>query len=298
MILSFDLSADEDGGALPWRSIALTDGDRTMELLADARIALGKLTLGWPDVRSVTQARTDRSGTTDRTRLHGARALTVDLTIFGPGTWALLDELLAFCHPSARPLLLLDNSDWPAPRRVRLRTEQVSAPAIAEMLDGVAVQMSWVAPDGVLEAADELSATVMASGGAGSVGIRYPVRYPLTYAPGGGSGIVTVTNPGTAPASPVARLYGPHTGPELVLDGVGSLSFPGLAIAAGDYLEVDFAAHTARVNGLPDASRYGALDFATATWWALPPGSSSVRFTPDNYAGAAQALLTYRPTYL
>ncbi len=293
MLLSFAAEVAAAGG-----SVELAVGDRVMVLHgADDRATL-KVDLGFPVVRDVVADLTDRSGTRDTTALHGARAITLDLVFFDERRHALLDELRSYCHPAQRPVLTLQHPEWDSPRRVVLRADSQSAPLSADGGWALEVSASWVAPSGLLEGVDEMAATIMASGGAGSVGIRYPVRYPVRYTPGGGGGVVTVSNPGSAPASPVARLYGPHTGPQITRDGGGTLAFPGLAIAAGDYLEVDFAARTARVNGLPDASRYGALDFAGATWWDLPPGESAVRFTPDAYSGAAQAVLTYRPAYL
>lgn len=289
--------ASIDPAALSRSAVTLSMAGRTMNLNTDT-IRCRELDFGWPDIRVVDDTRTDADGTTDTTQFHGARAVTATLRLSGSTRMADLDALRFFCHPGRRPTMTVTApSMWAEARRIVLRAGQQSAPLKGSDGASLPVQVGWVAPDGILESALESTVTVLPSGQS-STGLTYPVTYPVTYAATLSGGPVMVTNAGSAPVDHITRMYGPATGPVLSLDGVGSLSFPGLVIPAGDYVEVNSRERTVLANGLASVSRYGFLDFATTTWWRLQPGANLVRYSPGSYSAGAAALVTFRSGWL
>jgi hypothetical protein len=283
-------------------SAVLVDGARSLDITEH----LSKLDFGFPDPRAVEDARTQADGVDDTTAHHGARAVTAELFLLSseqPG--AKIDALRAFCHPGKRPYLVVDDEDWPEPRRVRLRADAQSAPHESSLVGNRAVAVSWRAPDGVL-----LSTAVSdgsASPGGGETGLTFPVTFPLTFPPGGGLGTVRFDVDGTAPAQPISRLYGPFGGAAGVRTGWANestgerLEFDGLQVAAGDYVELNHADRTVRLNGNTDAAsnRYRFLDFAVSSWWALQPGQqNTLRFYPDTWSVPAQARIEWASTWL
>jgi hypothetical protein len=285
------------------RLAVLVDGARTLDITDD----LSKLDLGYPDPRAVEDDRTQADGVEDTTAHHGARAVTAELFLLSserPG--AKIDALRAFCHPGKRPYLVVDDEDWPGPRRVRLRADAQSAPHESSLVGNRAVAVSWRAPDGVMFSTDARDASV--SPGGGEIGRTYPLVYKRTrvYPAGGGLGTVRMEVGGTAPAQPISRLYGPFGGAGKrtgwANESTGErLEFDGLQVAAGDYVELDHRERTVRLNGNTDAAsnRYRFLDFSVSSWWALEPGQdNTLRFYPDVWNAPAQARIEAEDTWL
>lgn len=283
------------------RSAVLVDGARTLDLTDD----LESLDLGFPDVREVQEAFVGRDGVDDRTAHHGARAVVAELFLLSSGTpSATIDALRAFCHPGARPLLVVDDEDWPTPRQVQLRADAQSAPMESDRVGNRAVSVSWRAPRGVL-----LSTTVeqsSASPSSGEAGRAYPLTFDRAYPAGGGLGSVLLDVGGTAPAQPISRLFGPFGGAGARTGWANEttgqrLEFAGLTVGASDYLELNHAERTVRLNGNTDpaSNRYRFLDFAASEWWSLLPGQvNTVRFYPGTFTAPAQALIEWSDSWL
>lgn len=278
-------------------TITLVNGAQAFALQPNAEIVVQGWNLGFPTIRAVAEARTDADGEVDTTAHYGARAVSIQLRILGPNRLRLIDSLLAFCHPTARPYLHISTPLWAQERRLRLRVDQHGAPMGLGLGTTRPAQFGWIAPDGILESAAESSVTIAPSGQT-STGLVYPVTYPVTYPVATSGGPVTVTNAGNVPVDHVTRMYGPANGPVLSCDGAGSLPFPGLVIAAGDYVEVNSRERTVLYQGSADASRYNLLDFTAATWWRLQPGPNLVRYSPASYSGGAAAEMTFRSGWL
>jgi len=280
-------------------TLTLVDGDRSLAIQPNDGVALQSLDLGWPNAREVVEERTDADGTVDTTAYHGPRVVSMTLTLYGPDRKAVVDNLRSFCSPRSRPYLLIDATpEWAQVRRVRLRSSDQSGVLLAVgQATTSSLQVSWVAPDGVLEGADAVETVVPASG-ATSQGVSFPLSFPMSFPAAASGTATTVTNSGNTGADPIVRMYGPCTGPRLSVDGGGMLDFPTLVIAAGDYVEINFTERSALVNSMADSSRYGYLTFATASWWQLQPGPNAVRFSPASFSGASQAVVTFRPTWL
>ena len=270
---------------------------RTFEFDLLHGVVVEELDLGFPEVRGPVIDRTDADGTIDLSAFHGARAVTIRAAVLPEGAHTLgsvIDRLRSFCHPSARPWLYFDVDG--EQRRVRLRADQQSAPLTHT--DFRRFQASWVAPDGVIEAADLVTVTVPASVG-DEAGRTYDLTFDRDYPPSETSGQTVVTNDGTTDVSPIVRVYGPCSDPRLISDTRQvEVEFVGLTVPFGDYLEVDMRDRTARINGLPAASRMSRLNFARSAWWTLAPGENLVRFTPGSFSPPSSMEVRFRPAWL
>jgi len=286
-------------------SVKLVNGSRELVLLPrqDDGILLQSLDAPMPEVRAVTEARTDDDGERDTTELFGARACSVEFLITQDAR-AFEDELTRYLHPRARPYLVVEDDGWAQARRLRLRVDQYSAPLGVDLplRDGRRVQVQWRCPDGVWEADEPASETVNADVQA-TEGLTLPVTLPVALTATQAAGATTLTNLGGVPAHFVARLYGPCTDPSLINETTGEeITFTGgVTLAAGDYIEVDTRDRTAYLttNGTSSqVDRLGALDFTVTSWWRIEPGMQEIRYAPSAVSAGSAAVIEYRPQWL
>jgi hypothetical protein len=276
-------------------ALRLEDGPRTLDLQTE-EYRVGRLEIGFPTVRPVTQPRPDDDGELDTTSRHGAAAVSMDVLLVAKDATLLelRDALRSFCHPAARPYLVVEQDGQQ--RRMRLRADQQAAPITDPLHQQI--QASWRAPDGVMESLAEQIGTSDAVSDSGG-GRSYPRSYPLSYAQSSAVGAVTVTNDGTVPVRPLLRLYGPATDPRVENQSTGErLIFTGLSLLAGDWLEIDCRDKTIRLNGLSNQSRYARLDFATSSFLRLLPGMNTVRYYPVSFGNGARLEVRFRSAWL
>jgi hypothetical protein len=105
------------------------------------------------------------------------------------------------------------------------------------------------------------------------------------------SGAFNVVNEGSMPTYPTFKINGPLTNIVLTNETTDRTLRMTIAVAAGDYLEVDTVAKTVMLNGT--ASRYAAKG---GVWWPLVPGSNTVRFQAGSGSGTVE--LRYRDAWL
>lgn len=285
------------------RLVDSDDNEMSLFVLGDQRqdLILQGVTAPFPAVRAVSAGRVDADGDTDVTAHHGARAVAVALRVYDGGQQALLDQLAGYLHPAKRPYLCVDDDEWAGERRLRLRSDQATAPVVDLTSNGVYrdVQVQWSAPDGVWEGSDEVTFGLLATAST-SVGRIYVETFPRSYAATMGTGQIEVVNPGSTDSDQMVRMYGPCVGPQYSNDSTGeTIAFTSdLIVAAGEYVEVDTRNRTAFYLSDPDASRLGNLDFANSTWWRMHPGSNSVRYHPISGVDAGcQSFTTFRPSW-
>jgi hypothetical protein len=268
-----------------------SDGLDPYDLDGDDQVVVTNWELTPPEVRAVLEARPGDDGETDRSRFFSGRAFTITGAVFAGdrSQQRILDQLAAFCHPSARPYIYYSIDDGSL-RRVALRVTDPPASANDDT-DVRSFAVAWRCP-AFAESADPIAPAVAAGG------FSFPFSFPLVF-PAGGGGAVTVDNPGNMPAQWVARIFGPCDDPVLTNQRTGeTVGFNGLTVAAGDYVEIDSTNHTVHVNGLASASRYHLLDLASLSWFRIEPGSNSIAFTATTPGATSQAELTFRSTYL
>lgn len=283
-------------------SVKLQDGAREMVLLPrqDDGIFVQGLSAPMPEVREVAENRTDDDGVRDSTLLFGSRAVSVELLVT-QNVRAVEDELGRYLHPRSRPFLVVDDDGWSAPRRLGLRVSQFDKPlelGLAQV-DARKISVGWVAPDGIWEAAESVEETVLGDL-ASATGRTYPRTHPWAYEATLSAGASQVTNLGSVPSHFVARLYGPCTAPALLNETTGeTLAFTsGLVLGAGQYVEVDTRDRTAYLLSSLSASRLTFIDFTRTSWWRIEPGQQQIRYAPGQTSAGAQAVITYRPSWL
>lgn len=286
--------------------VRLIDGPREMIVYPRDGISPQALEVDWPEIREVTEPRTDDDGTRDTTVLFGARAVSLEVVIYKDpaSVEELLNEFKNFLHPRSRPYLYVTDDEWGQERRIGLRVNQMGAP-----YDGYAarrrrkVQLQWKAPDGIWEDSSLTETTVNADIDV-SAGISFPITFPLAFDTAVASGVAIIPNQGGTPSHFVARLYGPCTGPELTNETTGeTIKFTGgdtgLSIAAGDYLEINTKDRTAYLLSMTDASRLSYVDFTATSWWRIEPGENLVRYHPSDDVGpGASAVIEFRQAWL
>lgn len=283
-------------------SVTLVDGDRQMLLLdrTGEGVYLQELDAPMPDVREVSEDRTDDDGTRDTTSLFGARACSIELLVTRQPR-AIEDELSRFMHPRLRPFLVVEDDGWSQARRLMLRTSAFDAPLTLETArwDGRKISAGWKVPTGIWEAVDEAEVQVLAEAGP-ATGRTYPKSYPWSYPVTMSSGATIVGNVGSIPSHFTARLYGPCTAPSLVNAATGEeISFTtSLVLGAGEYVEIDTRERTAYLLSQSTASRLAYLDFTVSSWWRIEPGDNPIRYAPATASAGAAAVITYRPAWL
>lgn len=286
-----------------WHPRLSADGLDDLVLSLDNGWRLEYLDIGSPVVAEVIQGRPDADGALDGSMFHRERAVTMQLWLVpmdGVVRRSMLDQLKRFLHPRIRPYVIFaEDSTDPTERRVRLRASQWADPLISSAFRSVLV--SWVAPDGIIEANTDEQAISYASGSGTELGLTFDaltfdaVTFPATPI----IGSTVATNSGTTDAYPLIRIYGDCTEPVIQNMTTGkALEFTGLTINAGEFLEIDTRAKTIRYQGLASDSRYDKLDFSASSWWVLKPGDNLLRFNPATSGTVSQAQITWRSAWL
>lgn len=259
-----------------------------------------RLDLGDAQIREVVADAPDADGTIDTSQLLGARVITLGVRIvprngFIPAVQE--QRLRSFTGPRIRPTMTVQRDGLPA-QRLTLRRGPFSAPIEKPTFSDITVQ--WVAPLGIIESAEQHVQDVFAAGSGATVGRTYSLTFSRSYPASAPLGSAVIANEGTSDAYPLIRLYGPFTDPVLDNTSQGkSLTFAGLTLTAGQFLEINTRTKTIFANGDPTTPLYDKLAFPTSKWWTLSPGSNSVRFHPATFTeGVTRAELTWRDAYL
>lgn len=287
-----------------------------MTTLTLAATGLADLTLGtlgairsveWApgDVRAVEDDAPGANGVIDTSEFHGAGSVTIGMRLHVSPFETSLRLLRAFTHGRLRPTLTI-TADDSSEKMMTLSRGVVTTTQGRPTHQDVVVQFS--VPSGILESAVLHQETIVPGAGATS-GLEFGTT--LEFGPTLEFGLVdppgtqVLVNAGDRDAYPIVRLFGPfgvegNAADETELLNVTSgksLVFAGMAIAEGDYLDIDFRAKTILVNGLSVQSRYDRLAFPTSSWWTLRPGTNEVAFRPDTFSGNSQSLVLWRDAY-
>lgn len=123
-------------------------------------------------------------------------------------------------------------------------------------------------------------------------GLTVPFSVPFSINSVTVSGSAQVDNSGNAVTYPRVIIYGPVDDARLTNVATGETLFTNLDIAAGEYLDLDFANHTAYLNGT--ASRRGNV---SGTWFSLAPGTNFIAFNSPTYSAAASAQIIWRDAW-
>lgn len=266
--------------------------------IGPAPIECVELDLGEPIDREVAEAAPDADGEIDSTHLSGARIITFGV-LMQPWTRANERRLRAFRNPRLRPLLTVSEDDVDDVQAT-VRVTSVDGPFGAdEFHSGQRLfAVTCRAPSGIFESA-ELHQTEVAASGESEAGRTYDLEFDRVYPESAPVGEVVVVNAGDRHAYPLIQLYGPWSGETSVVnvEAGAELVFDGEIVADGDYLEIDTRRKTITLNGDPANSRYNRLQFPGSSWWALAPGTNTLRFLPETFDAPARMLVAWRDAY-
>ena len=131
----------------------------------------------------------------------------------------------------------------------------------------------------------------------GSTGIIPPFTPPILLPASATGASVDVLNEGGAPADPLLRIWGPVSDPVVTNDDLpASLSFPGVQLANGQWLDVDFVTRQVLLEGQSDFRR-----FLRGGWWdrgvpGLPPkATSTIRLSGTTISDPAKVQVIFKP---
>lgn len=234
--------------------------------------------VGITSVRDSRRVRPTAHGAIDETRYEDGRIITVEGAV-----WSQNSQAAAYTEFRAITTAMLQTLDvGPAAlkwtegasglslqRMVKLASD--IDPPIEEAAAELKYQVQFFAEDPRAYSQSLVTATgnslSVASGGA-----TFPRTFPVAFNPSGG-GIAVFTNAGNRPTPPTLRIYGTCQDPQILLLGTsGKIALTG-TIGAGDYLELNAAERTIKLNGA--TNRLNMLDAANTTWFELPANSSS-----------------------
>lgn len=136
--------------------------------------------------------------------------------------------------------------------------------------------------------------TGLAANQAGSVGMTFPMQFPLDF---GGvaavAGQMTVWNTGTLPVYPVLSFRGLADQPQVRHLGLGVSSGLRRVLASGSVASLDHDTHAVLADG---ASIFGDRMIGE-TFFPLLPGRNDLRFLAATYSAEARATVTFRPRW-
>jgi hypothetical protein len=127
------------------------------------------------------------------------------------------------------------------------------------------------------------------------LGTGFPIGFNLGFGGAVSGGFITAVNAGNFPSRPVVTLQGPADNPQITNLTTGQFIKLNLALGATDYLTIDFDAHSILLNGT--ASRRSSMS-TLSQWWELPPGSSQLRWTSDNFYAGALMTVQFRSAWI
>lgn len=253
--------------------------------------------LGHAGPRTTASDAVDADGTIDTTSLSGSRSIAVRVSATPDATdvESMQRRLKAFTNLRLRPTLHVTRSQG-TERIATVRFERWSEQLSDQMGTFIA---QWVVPSGILESAEQHSATATASGDPEELGFTFDLEFDLTFPAMDPQGSVQIVNSGDRDAYPLIRLYGPWSDEVSISNDTSgkALVFDGMSVSAGDFLEIDMRTKTIRLNGDPTAARNQFLVFPDSSWWTLQPGEQRIRFEAETFTAPAQAQIIWRDAY-
>jgi hypothetical protein len=254
--------------------------------------------LGFAGARDASYDRPSYHGSVTRSRWMKAAIVTIEGYVKGTSAELVQTELDVLSIP------LLDCIDTPALLRWQRGTTGIELQASARLtgdeisvsVDAGGKMLRYQAhlrlddPRGYLQTLTTATGGHLATGG----GATMPRTIPVTFDAATG-GTVAVNNTGTRPTPPVFKVYGYATSAQIVLVGAGvRIALTG-TIAPGDFVQVDVAARTLKLNGTSPAQYL--LDTANTTWFELPRGASTIQMLAGANDSVARCDALYRPAY-
>ncbi len=264
----------------------------------DVARATGLVGLSAP--RGESRALTEQHGSINRARWLSSKLITIEGECWGDtiddayAQYAEVEEAFygTLSDPAGKLL------EWP---RMDL-TDDLQAPVklAGELMppieEGAALlryqaQVEQMDPRAYSQTLKSVIGADLAEGGGG---LMFPFTFPLDFTESAG-GIADVVNGGRIETPPLVRIYGPVTSPRYVLDASDLLVKIVGEVGSGDYLEVDHAKRTVKLNGT--TLRMNLLDAPTSRFFDVPTGEHELRLFASNFGAGARIEVELRDAY-
>lgn len=260
---------------------------------------------GFPDIRQVEDLRPHQHGAANYSRYFGPREVSIEF-VLAPGPLnvgfpirVVEDILRSLCNPALRPYVVEQLEPSLPARRINVVAGELDMPYTS--YNHKVGRISFRAPDGYWESDTlkqyEINSSEEAPNVAGrTYNLTFPRTYPAGQAPVGGT---ILLNQGTLETYPVVRLYGPFTDAVIrnsTLDKM--IKLEAVALAAGNFVEIDFRNRTVLLNGDINGSYYQYVNWLQSEWWELQMGQNLITFVPTGYTSATKAIIYFRDNFL
>lgn len=256
--------------------------------------------LGFAGARDATYQRPSYHGNVTRSRWMNAAVVTIEGLVRGATPEAVQGELDALKIPlldaiDASGLLTWQRGDSGTGLELQA-SARLTGDAIDVSVDGGGHILRYQAHLRLDDPRGYTQALTTAVGGtiATSGGDKFGDTFPDTFDPATG-GTVALNNTGTRPTPPILRIYGYATSPQVLLVGTSDRIALSGTIAAGDFVEIDVAARTLRLNGTSSAQFL--IDAANTTWFEIPRGASTLQLLAGSNDAVTRCDALYRPAY-
>ena len=286
-------------------AITLADADGSdISLLSSAR----KLTsiqglAGLPGVRDVRRERPNADGSLNESKYLTDREIVLEGVITGSTETAVYTEFDALQEVlgdavSTERTLKWTRSGSSLQLQAEVKCGDVFDAPLAADFAGVRLpfQITLVQAD-PLSYSQTLTTATGDALSTNSGGAVFNETFNILFSPSGG-GTASFTNSGTRATPVVLRIYGECTSPQVLLVETGErMVFTG-TVAAGDYLEVDTAERTVKLNGT--TSRLSMLDYENTDGWLKAPrgATSTFRLLATSFDGNARVDAIGRSAWL
>lgn len=272
-------------------------------LLGDNEITFMDELTGWDDLPPVT------SGNVPRPSDHGSfvgRKLAQERIITWSGTFAPDKSEWVNELKKLRKAFTISEDTTEIPIVVRLHDEVLTASGqvINRALPGNREYGAYVAPLSIQFACSDprrysitqQSSSVNFPSQTVTTGLVYPLSYPLDY--GSQASIppssLVLTNGGDAPAPAVITIHGPVTNPVITNVNTGVFLEFQITLADSDYLTIDSAAGTVRLNDVVDRLYTRTVDSSPLRSFFISPNDTNIQITADSWSSGSYVSFVWR----
>jgi hypothetical protein len=281
-------------------TLSTATGDVTLHSTAsgsNAVVTRAEGLQGTPPIRNLVTQRSQASGGFVRTRFTDTRSITLEGEVLGStieDAFDNYDTLASAMYDSITTERTLKWTRDSAGQQLQagVRLSELQPLTLTDGSAWIKYQATFTCPDPRVFS-QTLTTGTGAALAAAAGGKTYNYTYTRGYNPSSG-GDVSYTNSGSVPTPPIIRIFGFCTSPQVILTDDIRLIFTG-EVAAGDYLEIDAAARTVKLNGT--TSRLNLLNAVSSTFFALPVGSGTVQLVASNFDANARVDLIYRSAF-
>jgi hypothetical protein len=249
-----------------------------------------------PETRESSEDRVEGDGGNHGDFWHGRRPITLEGIVWPDPVSERAereDRIQRATNAMRADATLSWTPEGQSPRRLLLRRAQpprITGRRPKNML------VAMVSDDAVITSPNLNSLDLPAGSGVLSLGMSFPMDFPLTFQDTTGGPSTFVVNAGNAESPPILTVQGAITNPIIRNETVDKEIRLIYDLAAGDSLTINVDTASILLNGT--TNRYSALDFGLSEWWNLVPGSNDVRLISSAFSGPAGLTVQWRDAWI